>query len=67
MSSAAAGKSCQDSHHISMSAESLTGSEAAMKWACESSAWQNEDSDQCSHSHHSFYLRCHLCQCMSDL
>ena len=66
-SSAAAEKSCQDFYHISISAESLTESEAIIKWACESSAWQNENSDQCFYLYYSFYLKCHLCQCMSDL
>ena len=37
-SSAAAEKSCQDSHHINISAESLTELKAMMKWAYESSA-----------------------------
>ena len=66
-SSAAARKSSQSFHNISSCAENLTELKAVMKWACESSAWQNEDSNQCSCLHHSFHLRCHLCQRVADL
>ena len=57
----------QNFHHVSSDVENLTELKAAVKWACESSAEQNEDSDQHSHLHHSFHLKCHFCQCMSDL
>ncbi len=38
-SSAAAEKSCQNSYHVSISAESLTEFKATVKWACENNTW----------------------------
>jgi len=66
-SSATARRSSQSFHHISSDVENLTEFKAIMKWACESSAEQDENSDQHSHSYHSFYLKHHLCQCSSNL
>ena len=65
--SAAAEKSSQSSHYINLCVEDLTESETAVKWTCESSAWQNENSNQYFYSHHSFHLKCHFHQCMSNL
>ena len=64
---AAAKKSDQNSHHVNSDVENLTELKATVKWACESNAEQNENSDQYSHSHHNFHLKYHFCQCISDL
>ena len=63
----AARKSDQSFHHVNLNVENLIEFKAAIKWACENNAEQNEDSNQCFHLHHSFHLRCYFHQCTSNL
>ena len=43
--STAAEKSSQSSHHVNSCAENLTEFKTAVKWACKSNTWQDENSN----------------------